>query len=900
MHFSPASIFRYLRECYELDTKTINVTNFFAKKVEDRIWVEGKDETLNGELPYLPLLDEQAEKIEENLSFYSKEKSLYAFAHFIVGRANGFRLCAPLIFIPAEIYRKDGFPYLRLKQNQKFLNYNFLNTIKKEGTPPLDELFDFLLKSPIIDFNISMKIASVLEENFDGVDAKGVRDFPELITEKKIKSRRPKDKLEVYSGMGVGLVKYSSKTLGIISELTEMSEDMDYSGALKSILMNTSEVAEESDQESRVPSILSEGQLNVLENSLKYSKSIVIGPPGTGKSFTIANVAIDHVLREKSVLVVSKTDEAVDVVLEKLTELGLETAAMRPGKSSYARQIRKRIKLLLMKSYKEGLEQRTKMVHYESYNIKKEIKALEDEFNLIIENEMKWGNLLFENRNKKGILPKLRKQYVKWKTKFATPHWEISEDYYSNKESLLSKHKKLALFSYDEQLNRFLRTHRNHLSGFLKAINAYSLSKQETLFDELDFSQLLRTFPIWMCKLSDLYEALPLEQDLFDLLIIDEASQCDLASIMPALQRAKKVLVVGDPHQLRHFSFVARSQQDLIKRKFGLEGFSSELLDYRDSSILDICFEQSKSNDEVVFLDEHFRGNEELLAFSNRNFYGDQLKVMKSLPVHKYQSLWIENCDGVRSDKGVNDVEVDRIIKHIIEIDSMDAITFSNTTIGILSPFRNQCEHIIERISKEIDSNIRKRHRIMVGTPYAFQGNERDVMIISWCVDEQTHPSALRYLDNPRIFNVAVTRAKRKVINLISFDPNFLKSDLLLKEYLYKKNELGINRIEAQEMHDQFLKEVSDWLTELGCEFICDYEVASIPVDILITSNKKSKVIDLIGYPGDFVESIDLNQYMLLQRAGVSVFPLPYSYWHLHKEYAQKEFIDFLHGREHS
>ncbi|NVK66129.1 MAG: hypothetical protein HWE22_16180, partial [Flavobacteriales bacterium] len=93
MHFSPASIFRYLRECYELDTKTINVTNFFAQKVEDRIWVEGRDEVLNGTLPYLPLLDDQAEKIEENLSFYSKEKSLYAFAHFIVGRTGGYRVC---------------------------------------------------------------------------------------------------------------------------------------------------------------------------------------------------------------------------------------------------------------------------------------------------------------------------------------------------------------------------------------------------------------------------------------------------------------------------------------------------------------------------------------------------------------------------------------------------------------------------------------------------------------------------------------------------------------------------------------------------------------------------------------------------------------------------------------
>ncbi|MFK7786738.1 MAG: AAA domain-containing protein, partial [Crocinitomicaceae bacterium] len=181
---------------------------------------------------------------------------------------------------------------------------------------------------------------------------------------------------------------------------------------------------------------------------------------------------------------------------------------------------------------------------------------------------------------------------------------------------------------------------------------------------------------------------------------------------------------------------------------------------------------------------------------------------------------------------------------------------------------------------------------------YSFQGNERDVMIISWCVDEQTHPSALRYLDNPQIFNVAVTRAKRKVINLISFDPKFLKGDMLLKEYLSGNSELTTGVSESQEIHDQLMKEVTEWLTELGCEFIVDYEVASIPLDILVTSNKKSKAIDLIGFPGDFVDSIDLNQYMLLQRAGVSVFPLSYSHWYLHQEFAKKEFIEFLNSEQ--
>lgn len=894
MHFSPSLIFNYLRECYELDTKTINVTNFFAQKVEDKIWVEGTDEVLNGSLPYLPLLDEQAEKIEENLSFYSKEKSLYAFAHFLVGKAGGNRVCAPLIFIPAEIYRRDEYPYLRLLQDQKFLNYNFLNTIKKEGTPPLDELFRFLLESPVIDFGVSARMARVLEENFDVTSADGMLQFPELIAEKKIKAKRPKEHFEAYAGMGIGLVRYSSKTLGIISELNDLSNKTELSGALNALFTNSS-ASHEAGKDSRVPSILSDGQKKVLENSLKYAKSIVIGPPGTGKSFTIANVAIDHVLQEKSVLIVSKTDEAVDVVLDKLDELGMRSAAMRPGKRSYAREIRKRIKVMLMQTYKEGFEHRTTKSRQAAWRLGKELGELEKQFHAVVENELKWGNLLYKSRDNQGIIAKLKKRYIKWKQKSVVPNWEIAANYYEKKNSLLKNHQQLALFGYEEQLNCFLRSHRKHLSGFLEAINAFSLTKQEKLFKTLDFSQILKTFPIWLCKLSDLNEGLPLQKDLFDLVVVDEASQVDLASIMPALYRAKKLLVVGDPNQLRHFSFVSGAQQKGIQRKLGIDGLKSELLAYRDKSILDICFEQSLSNDEVVFLDEHFRGNEQLLSFSNHEFYGGQLKIMKSLPVHKYQSVWIEQCGGERSTAGINEVEIDRIFQAIRDIRATRYMTETPTTIGVLSPYRNQMERIIERMQLELGADVINEHKIMVGTPYLFQGNERDVIIISWCMDEQTHPSAIRYLDHPQVFNVTVTRAKRKVINLISFNPNFLNPDMLLKRYLNQKSALSTEEVLAKSVHDQFLEEVGKWLKEIECTYLSDYEVASIPVDILITSSSKNIAIDLIGFPGKFVDSIELDQYMLLQRAGVSVFPLPYSFWYLNNEFAKKEFIEFLH-----
>lgn len=895
MHDSHSLLFRYLRECYELDTRTINLSNFFSRKVEDRLWVDGADEVLMGRLPYLPILDDYADKVAKNLEEYSKEKSLYGFAHFLVGSQNGSRVCAPLIFIPAEIVENDEYRYVQLKQNQKFLNVNFLNSYKKEGAPDFSEIFSFLFESDIIDFGVTAKIATALEMHFDDIESDGLRLFPDLISERKIKARRPKDFLEAHAGFGIGILRYSSKTIGIKSELDALSEATSWSTALTSVVANYVKEEKLPKGKSRVPAILSSEQSRVLDNALKYSKSVVVGPPGTGKSYTIANMAVDQVLRGNSVLIVSKTDEAVDVVLEKLTDLGLEKALMRAGKQQYLRDFKSRIKHLLTQSNRPYLKATLHELEDSGYYFERDLKNLEEEFIDGMKKELHWGERLFQDRDKNSIVAKLRAKYIQWRTKVKAPNWKTTENYYLHREKLLRYYKQLAVLSYDVQLDSFLLTHRNHLSGFLKAIQARTLSKQDSLFSELNFSQILQTFPIWLCKLSDLFEVLPMEKDLFDLLIIDEASQCDLASIMPALQRAKKVVVVGDPNQLRHFSFVSQSQQNALIQKNSLTDVDKALLAYRDSSILDVCFEQCTSNDQVVFLDEHFRGNGELLAFSNKRFYADRLKIMKSLPVHEYQSLFIEEVNGKRSETGINEREINAVIAKIKQLNEGVLTDNSVASIGVLSPFRKQMERIQERINEEIHLDIINEHRILVGTPYSFQGNERDIMILSWTIDDSSHHSALRYLNNPQVFNVAITRAKRKMINLISFSQHLLPADLMLKQYLSKESKTRISKeLESKEIHDEFVREVSEWLSEIESAHQCEYNVASIPVDILITSQKKYKAIDLVGYPGKFYDSIDLNQYMLLQRAGVAVFPLPYTYWFFQKEFAKKEFIEFL------
>ena len=80
-----ADIISYFRDCYQADTRTLSLTNYFATKVENRYVVEGEDELLNGHLPFLPVPEKYAGEVQKTLSLYKKEKSFYACAFFITG-----------------------------------------------------------------------------------------------------------------------------------------------------------------------------------------------------------------------------------------------------------------------------------------------------------------------------------------------------------------------------------------------------------------------------------------------------------------------------------------------------------------------------------------------------------------------------------------------------------------------------------------------------------------------------------------------------------------------------------------------------------------------------------------------------------------------------------------------
>ena len=135
----------------------------------------------------------------------------------------------------------------------------------------------------------------------------------------------------------------------------------------------------------------------------------------------------------------------------------------------------------------------------------------------------------------------------------------------------LNSHRSLAL-------KRLLVADRGLFVRYNQAIRARNSQRQLALFEDIDPARLLAAFPIWVVTLDELHRLLPLRPQLFDVMVMDEATQCDIASALPAFQRCKRAVVTGDARQLRHISFLSRVRETQLLQRAGLQAEELSLI----------------------------------------------------------------------------------------------------------------------------------------------------------------------------------------------------------------------------------------------------------------------------------------------------------------------------------
>lgn len=139
------------------------------------------------------------------------------------------------------------------------------------------------------------------------------------------------------------------------------------------------------------------------------------------------------------------------------------------------------------------------------------------------------------------------------------------------------------------------------------------------------FPEIAHLLPCWAVTSLSANGRIPLEPGFFDLVVIDEASQCDIASALPLLYRAKAAVIIGDPKQLRHISSLAPHRDRELLAKHGLiDGFLG--WSYSTTSLFDLSTGVGASG-QIVALRDHHRCHHEIIGFSNEAFYEGRLRV---------------------------------------------------------------------------------------------------------------------------------------------------------------------------------------------------------------------------------------------------------------------------------
>lgn len=433
----------------------------------------------------------------------------------------------------------------------------------------------------------------------------------------------------------------------------------------------------------------------------------------------------------------------------------------------------------------------------------------------------------------------------------------------------------LKLLLRDERKIRRLRDH-------VRALTAKEKIRRQIL-EEQDFKPLLEAFPCQCVTTYAVSGSIPLKPGLFDVAIIDEASQCDIASCLPILFRAKKAVIVGDDKQLTHLSFLENAKEQSFAVQYDIPEKYRLVWSFRTNSMFDLANYYSVA---PVLLDEHFRSLAPVIDFSNKEFYDGHLRIMtKSYTGERLMELCLVPGGKIEPPETKNYAEAEAVIDKVHDLIAADAENTDDdpVSIGIISPFRSQVELIKKAVLKSFPQAVIERHKIEVGTAHTFQGDERDVIIISWAIADNSFPQSLTFLQKPNLFNVAVTRARKKNISFLSKNPDELPQGLLRDyvEYI-KEYELQFNADSNDEIPDvynnSFEKDFAAILREKGLKVRPGATIAGFKADLLVSDDDgNSLVVECDGMPDKQRQPLSpIKKQLTMNRAGMKVVRISY------------------------
>lgn len=421
--------------------------------------------------------------------------------------------------------------------------------------------------------------------------------------------------------------------------------------------------------------------------------------------------------------------------------------------------------------------------------------------------------------------------------------------------------------------------------------------------------------PVWIMPMNMIHQLFPNPKaGMFDVVIFDEASQVDTRGLNIAYL-GKKLLVVGDDEQVSPTSFTIQTTvTDLIARH--MSDIPNSVHFSTTSSLFDIA--KIKMTD-IVTLTEHFRCIEELIGFSNNLSYNGRLKVLRDqLPKDRLdpvlEPIFVDN-GFEETNAQINKAEAEKIVEKLKELlsdETYDETTEAGitrpTTFGVISLLgKEQSKYITKLISESISSREIERRGIICGDPYTFQGDERDIILLSMVKGcDQKDPNAnispysINKKENKQRMNVAMSRARNKMILFHSIpkdklsNPDDLRKMIIDWFYNHKteERESGLQRIREEVDRgraSEFEYAVAEIIIKKGYKVIPQWEVAGYRIDLVVQGENSKLAIECDG--DKYHNAIekwqeDIERQQILERSGWKFWRVTGSAFYRHKEKA--------------
>lgn len=507
-------------------------------------------------------------------------------------------------------------------------------------------------------------------------------------------------------------------------------------------------------------------QLLAINNAMKYPVAYIQGPPGTGKTNTIINTIVTAFFNERTVLFTSYNNHPISSVYEKLSALKYRERTipfpiLRLGNIEVVKESLVTIKKLYesvqnVQVFERTLDRSKDDRKKRAQRLSEMLKKYEELLDLKEREETIDRMLDFENKKGASFQMMSFEEDLKIRQRNQISN-KIKET------GAVSENEAMSLL--DDDVEKFKEYLYYTSAGYIKKIGTPRYSDLKEIIDMEDSRKQVDAFAKYLgqkeniIKLQKIFpiivttcisaHRLGNPEPMFDMVIMDEASQCNVAMSLVPIVRGENLMLVGDPQQLNPVILLDEITNEKLKKRYMV----SDEYDYRKNSIYKTYLACDAVSDETL-LHNHYRCHKRIIGFNNRKYYNSRLNIM-SASKEEQPLVYIDMSETSSYYKNTAPSEAHEIAKY--------AALNRDKNIGVITPFVNQKNLIEEELQRAKISNV------TCGTVHAFQGDEKDIILFSTAITEQTQVGTYEWLkNNKELINVATSRAKDKLIILSS------------------------------------------------------------------------------------------------------------------------------------